>query len=923
MKRLIICEKNSQARAVAIGLGLGPKGRLPWSSDDWIVAAASGHLLENAEPEDYDPRYEEWSEENLPILPERFRWKPRNEGRQAEVLKELVELIRDPEVKEVVNACDAGREGELIFKLIYRHAGVDKPVRRAWFSSLTVGAIRRAFDELRDDAEMKGLEDAAFARTIGDWLVGINATRAASIRAGAERYNVVSLGRVQTPTLRILVEREGEIDAHDPTPFYRVRGALEGGPIPAGLAVPVGLVDEEGELRTFPDEAEGEAEARALEGAEATLKAYDVREDERRAPLPYDLATLQVEAARAFGWTAARTLRHAQRLYEQQWISYPRTDSRFLTWDLKGQIQDALGALGEVVPELAERGRELAGLAEAGELPARPFNPSLVRDHHAIIPTGKKKGAESLSDDQARLYEMIARRLVAAFLPPLREERHEARFEVEGRRIQARGRRVLEAGWREVEPDRRGADQWEADLEALEPLRDRDEGSGAGTVAKSRVEERHPLRPRAHNDGTLIRAMERAGEEEAGEKGKSEGDEAGDDGEPHIGIGTPATRSAIIERLIRARYAERDRAGIYATLRGRRLIQALDDLVVTSPRLTSAWEQRLAAIREGREERAVFEADLRDLTRTTVEEIFARSLDGLDAPPEGIGTCPRCGGTILGRDRVYGCDTWKSPEEPGCGWAVFRNTTRGRIGLREARIRIQNDRPHATGGKERLAPAQESGDGPPVFGMEPYDAASTEGEPLPPGDDDEVKAAWDEAVRGVVEVEGPVMVSRVLQVLDPRARAGGWSTGKAKKQVNRRSAALVRAGELLEVDDGRTPKGQQDKVLRLTDQPEVFLRTRGPRDLLEIPWREIREADRALRGDRPGAHRGADRGEDRVDGSGGNDAEGTGGSGSGPGAGASASDEARIAAVARAFQVPEEKLEGAYLEWIRGALGMA
>jgi DNA topoisomerase III len=877
MKRLILCEKASVALAVGIGLGVPVKGRLPYDSDDWVIAAARGHLLENAPPAKYDPRYETWRAEDLPILPERFEWVPRTEKGAGEALEQLVELLRDPEVEEVVNACDAGREGELIFKLIYHWAGVTKPVRRAWFSSLTPGAVRRAFEALRDDAEMKGLEDAAFARETGDWLIGINASRAASLRAKAERFAPVTMGRVQTPTLRILVEREREVDDYDPAPYYRVQAVLAGGELPAAV------LDEEGGIRAFAAEPDAQAVATGLSGADAALASYTVEEVERAAPLPFDLATLQVDASRAFGWSASRTLRRAQELYEKQWISYPRTDSRFLTWDLKGQVQNALRSVGDALPELFGHASELEKLAEAGELPGRPFNAALVRDHHAIIPTGKK-GADTLEGDQQRLYEMVARRFVAAFLPPLREEHHEARFEAAGHVLGVRGRRTLEAGWREVEGRDFGPEH--DPLPVLERFRGAEPGSSAGEVHTAEVEERNHRRPRAHTDGTLIRAMERAGEAElAGGPDADEDDaadqSADDDGAPHVGVGTPATRSGIIERLIRSRYAQRDRTAIYATLRGRRLIGALDDLAVASPLLTSAWEARLAAIRDGREDRGAFEADLRELTRETVEAIGERPLEGLDAPPEEIGECPRCDGRILERDKVYGCSSWRSYEEPGCGWAVFRNTPRGRVGRREALWRMEHDLPHATGTKPKLAPAADA-DAPPLPGMEDYQEASVGDEPLPQGDDEEAQAAWETAIEEVVDAEGPVMVSRILAALGPRIRKGGQSPKKAKKPVNKRSAALVKDGVLLEVEDGRTPKGQQDRVVRLPDQPEVLLRTRGPRDVLEIPWREIRAAAEAL-------DDGADSAEE----------------------------------VAEAFQIPVDKLEGEYREWIEGALARA
>ncbi len=929
MPRLILCEKPSVARAVAIGLGVSMSGGLPYRDDDWVIAAARGHLLEGAEPEDYDPALAPWTRASLPILPETFRWKPRGE---AKLLGELVELLHDPALTGVVNACDAGREGELIFKLIYRHAtdgaqGRDPaeiPVERAWFSSLTPGAVRRAFEALRPDQAVKGLEHAALLRDTGDWMVGINGTRAATLaahpeRAPDEKGAVVSLGRVQTPTLRILVEREREVDLYLPIPFYRVRGLLRG-------EIPVGVVEAEGAsaeaprseadlrpprpLRAFETRAQAEAAARALETGEARFLYHHVHTVERGAPLPFDLATLQVEASRAFGWTADRTLRRAQELYEKQYLSYPRTDSRFLTWDLKGQVLDAFQVAATVIPELETVVAELVEQAESDALSGRPFNAARVRDHHAIIPTGKKVGDDApLGEDERRLFTLVARRTVAAFLTPFRTEEHRVGAEVDAGvaaeadavaaasvdagadaeadaapdprtpallPLEARGRRVLQAGWRAVEGGP-APEPEDPHLAALEALAGAEPGSSLGTASAVEVEERNPRRPRAHTDGTLIRAMERAGDEAAGgadtppasgrhpEAGADADAEADpdaetpddDEGEPHVGIGTPATRASIIETLLRRRYAVRDGTAIHATARGVRLIEAIEGMEVADPRLTAQWEHRLAAVEEGREDPQGFESDLRALTRRTVEEIFSRDLATLAGPPREVGPCPWCRGTIVERDKAYGCDSWKGAEAPGCGWVVFRNTRYGRVGMGEAEWRREHDRPTVKAGK--VAFVAGDAEARPDLGVEGYtpyaspmpppdlseDAPPPDRSgkaaplPLPGGETPEELAAWDEAIAAVVEAEGPVMVRRILAALEGRARAGGMRGKAPRKAVNRRTAALVREGELLEVPDARTPDGQLDKVLRLPDQPEVVVRARGPRDVLEIPRREL------------------------------------------------------------------------------------
>ena len=864
MKRLIICEKPSVARAVAIGLGVPMDGGRPFSSDEWIIDAARGHLLQLAYPEAYDPSLEHWRAEDLPILPSEFRWEPREES--EDLLDQILALIRSPEVDEVVNACDAGREGELIFKLIYRAAQVETPVRRAWFSSLTPGAVRRAFDSLREDTEMKGLEEAAITRDIGDWLIGINGTRAATVRASAEDpegspRGAVSVGRVQTPTLRILVEREREIDQYVPIPFYRVAGALAP-PVSRDRApdsLPALMVDEENEPIQFQDQAEAAVVADHLRGKAARLESHQVEEVERRAPLPFDLATLQVEASRAMGWSAARTLREAQKLYERQFISYPRTDSRFLTWDLKGQVITALNRVPDALPEVETIAQSLVAAAEDGTLSGRPFNAALVRDHHAIIPTGKS-GAQELAESQARLYELIARRFVAAFMDPSLEEHHQLRVQVEDRTFGARGWRLLEVGWREVEMGREPTEP--SVLEAMEAFGTR---SGQGELQEAQAQERHHRRPRPHTDGSLIRAMERAGEappepgpssdEERPSQADNDGDEdqeteAGDEetGERHVGIGTPATRSGIIETLLNRRYARRHKSWIYATGRGRRLVELLDDLDLTSPELTARWEERLEGIREGTESSQTFQEELKELTRRTVEAILSRPMDELFAPPQELEACPTpdCHGQIVERDRAFGCNSWQSPEEPGCGWVVFRETSTGRIGRAEAEWRMKENRPHSRGQDQPLAAGQAAPEDMPEE-MVTYNDAPPPAESLTQafdGQDPQIVQSWEEAIQAVVEVEGPVMIRRIKEALKPGVE--DLSDGKLRKSVNRATAAMIQDGVLLEVEDDRTPEGQQDKVVRLPDQPEVLLRERGPRDPLDIPHRELGAAHEAL-----------------------------------------------------------------------------
>ena len=324
-KRLVICEKYSVAAAVARALGVRSKTDGVWENDTWIIAHARGHLLEAAEPEDYDARFATWRLNDLPIIPELFRWRRPEDG--AELLTKLHGLIGRKDVVDIVNACDAAREGELIFKTILQSApsGRDKPVQRAWFASLTIGAIRGAFEDLKPDSMMAGLEAAAFARQRADWLVGINGSRVASLRAGWPRGKPLSLGRVQTPTLAILVAREREIDAYVPTPWWRLE---------VTLTSTQGRIRLDSELVPARETAE-RARERLAEADRVVVLSFEDDAQVLPPPLPFDLTELQAVASNRFGMSAKRTLDVAQELYEMGLLSYPRTDSRYLSASMR------------------------------------------------------------------------------------------------------------------------------------------------------------------------------------------------------------------------------------------------------------------------------------------------------------------------------------------------------------------------------------------------------------------------------------------------------------------------------------------------------------------------------------------------------------------------------------------------------------
>ncbi|HEX2507131.1 MAG TPA: DNA topoisomerase, partial [Miltoncostaeaceae bacterium] len=360
-KSLVICEKPSVAQDVAKALfgSAAKKAGDHWEGPDAVVAYAVGHLVEQVDPEAYDERYKKWRYEDLPILPEHFRYQPRD-ARAGKQLKALHALMKRADVDQIVNACDAGREGELIFKLILETAPAaarDKPVKRAWFSSMTPGAIREAFDALRDDAAMQPLEAAARARSEADWLVGMNATRAATTKAGSVR-KVLSLGRVQTPTLALIVNRDLAIAAFVPQDYWEVEARFEA----SAEAGYTGLWHE-GATTRLAEAARAEAIAAAARGGEGVVESLETKPQVEQPPLLYDLTTLQREANSRHGFSASRTLSAAQALYDQhKLLTYPRTNSRYLSGDMAGQLKGVARGVGAAAPEYADAARYVLGL---------------------------------------------------------------------------------------------------------------------------------------------------------------------------------------------------------------------------------------------------------------------------------------------------------------------------------------------------------------------------------------------------------------------------------------------------------------------------------------------------------------------------------------------------------------------------------
>ena len=651
-KALILTEKPSVARDIAEALGGFTEHEGYWESDASVLTFAVGHLFELLEPEELDPKYKRWTLDVLPILPERFELK-KKKGHTDRV-RIIQKLAERKDVDRIVNACDAGREGELIFREVISYLGVEKPVSRLWLQSMTTDAIRDGFARLRPGRELEGLGQAAECRARADWLIGMNATRALTKRLKSRRETRAwSAGRVQTPTLALLVERELEVLAHVPVSYWRVLGTFEhAGNSYTGTwfdpAFASGEDDHRKDDRIF-DEARARAIVAAANGQPGL--AGETRKPSREsAPPLFDLTSLQREGNRRFGWSARRVLGAAQRCYEaHKVLTYPRTDSRCLPSDYRATVDEVLRKLAAAGGEdLADYKRAARHLLDTGlENTGRVFDDAGVSDHFAIIPTGALPKGELRGDDR-RVYDLVVRRFLGAFHPPAVWERVERTTEVAGERFRTRTRALMEPGWRAVL-----ADGEEEDAAPLAPLRaGANEVEGVSVRTEDVHAESEETRPPARiTEARLLSLMENAGRNiEDEDLARVMHDK---------GLGTPATRAEIIENLIAKGYVLRVGKALRPTVKGIRLIDTLRRIHVdrlASAALTGEIEQHLTQVESGGRTAADFMGEMADYAREIVERARGFEYEELYAGEPVLGACPACGRPVREYAWFYRCE---------------------------------------------------------------------------------------------------------------------------------------------------------------------------------------------------------------------------------------------------------------------------
>jgi DNA topoisomerase-3 len=682
-KTLVIAEKPSVGRdLVRVLPGAFTKSEGYLEGPDHVVTWAVGHLVQLADPDEYDDKFKKWRMADLPIVPDRFKLVVRDERSKKQMNVVKRQLGRD-DIELVVNACDAGREGELIFAYLYEKSGSHKPVQRLWLNSMTQKAIAAAFSQLRPAAELASLEAAARSRSEADWIVGMNATRAATIRLRSSFDGAVSLGRVQTPTLAILARREAEIKAFKPEAYWTVDAVFD--PVQNGPRVYEGRYHAGANPR-LKTAAEAQAIVADCAGRIGAITKLEKTERKERAPLLYDLTSLQRDANSRHGFSARRTLGAAQRLYEEhKALTYPRTNSRYLTQDMIAEIKPIAALVGER-SEYAAASRYVLGL---DLLPlGRVVDDAKVTDHHAIIPTrAERHPVDKMNEDDLRIYDLVVRRFLAVFHPEavFENTRVETTVTATGPEpaaahvFRTRGKVMLVPGWRGVYgemPDAERSDDDEGREQQL-PKLERGEQVQVKEVAS---EEKETKPPRRYTEGALLGAMETAG--------KLVDDDELREAMKDSGIGTPATRAAIIERLLQVGYIERDGRALVVTEKGQNVIRLLGEHALTSPDMTGEWESRLGKIETGEDSREAFMGDIVKFTEATVGELD-RNLKDVRIPRANLGPCPVCGRDIVENRKGYSC--W-SREDPGCGFVIWKSKAGKQLPIAVARELIRTGR---------------------------------------------------------------------------------------------------------------------------------------------------------------------------------------------------------------------------------------
>lgn len=624
---LVVAEKPSVAQSIAKVLGATSRKDGYLEGNNYIVSWCVGHLVGLADASSYDERYAKWRYDDLPIVPEEWLYEvPKDKAQQFKVLRDL---MKDKRVTELVCATDAGREGELIFRLVYNKAGCTKPFKRLWISSLEDAAIRDGFNHLRDSSDYDKLYEAALSRSKADWLVGINGTR---LFTTLYKKRLV-VGRVQTPTLAMLVEREGKITTFQKEKYFNVHVEKD------GLTADIEKVKTEDEAKSI---------ATACDKKQAVVSSLKKETKTVNPPKLYDLTTLQREANRYYSFTAQQTLELVQSLYEKKLLTYPRTDSQFITDDMEGTARQVIGIICRKVSIFN-------GLSHDPDI-KRITNNAKVTDHHAIIPTVQleKQDISELPESEQKIIRLVAMRFLSATGEKHIYDETSVTLSCEGYGFKAKGKTVVQDGWRAIE-QRFKASLKSKDKEEPEKVLPAVNENDILSPVSASVTEHYTTPPKQYTEDTLLSAMETAGNDEF------------DDDTEKKGLGTPATRAGIIEKLVKSGFIERKGKSLMPTKDGNNLVCVLPEQI-TSPSMTAEWENTLMQIERGQADADKFLAGIVDMTASLVKAypfLSDAEASRFDTGKEAIGKCPRCGSPVYVGKGNYYCS---SKECSFCMW---------------------------------------------------------------------------------------------------------------------------------------------------------------------------------------------------------------------------------------------------------------
>jgi DNA topoisomerase III len=663
--KLIITEKPSVARDIAKVLNITQKKRGYIEDQNYYVTWALGHLIEFCQPDEYAEHYKKWTFDDLPIIPEQFKKKVIE--RSQDQFEIVANLCKKDNIDEIICATDAGREGELIFRLIYDINQCKAPIKRLWISSQTDEAIKQGFSNLKPGIEYEPLYKSALSRAEADWLVGINATRAYSIKF-SRGHGVMSVGRVQTPVLKMIVDRYLENTQFVSNPFYEI------------------IVDANHENGKFSVKWFNEKDNRLFDKQEATDIANEVKEcktgkiisltqkeKKEKQPLLYDLTEMQKDANKQFNYSADKTLKIMQDLYEKHKVlTYPRTSSRYLTKDMENTLPQLIKNLTEI-PKYKDFANDIINNNQT--IAKRMIDDSKVTDHHAIIPTNKKANISTLSEEHFNIFDLVIKRFLSAFMPECKKHHTEIICTFGQHNFKATGTIIQEPGWRivysenDTNPDKNKKSK-EPEESLLPIVCENDPLQNDKTQLKESKTKAPPL----YTEATILAAMETAG--------KNIDDDEVRQAMKNCGLGTPATRAQILEKLIKVNYITREKNKLTPTQKGLYIIENIQDEALHSPELTGEWEKKLNDISQSKYSRDDYMQEIADFTKAIIENVSSSQAYSIRADQKIYGSCPKCEkGKIIETPKAYSCTQWK---DSGCKFAIWKLTANKTITEKQA-----------------------------------------------------------------------------------------------------------------------------------------------------------------------------------------------------------------------------------------------